>query len=285
MKKGLKIPIPSWNAATASPPFPISRKTAPFAPSDLARVGQKRVGPLARQLPVGCEPPLPWPTSASSRRPRALSRVPTLWSDIARSAERVGPLARQLLVDTHRLFRGRAPPPPAQALGPVGQSARAVGSQLPVDAHRLFRGRQRLLPPPQIAQPVAQVVERPREVGQKRVGPLARQLPVDAHRLFCGCQRLLPPPQSAQQLPRLLSELARSGRNASGRWLASCRRMRAASSVADSASSRRPRSLSPLAQVVQRPGQRRSIPSFSQCLYKHPIHFRRPLPQRQRPVR
>ena len=62
-------------------------------------------------------------------------------------------------------------------------------------------------------------------------------------------------PRSASQLDWLFSDLARSGRNASGRASASWRRMVTASSIAARASSRRPRLGQAVRLVVQRRGE------------------------------
>ena len=148
------------------------------------------------------------------------------------------------------LERVFAPPEVSQAPAAVVERAgegreKGVGvlrGQLPVESNGLIGGLER--PAPEGAQPVAKVVERRREVREKASGRWAascRYSPTASSVAWSASSRR---PRSLRMAPRLLSDMARSGRKASGRWAASCRRMRTASSVAWSASSRRPRSLS-----------------------------------------
>ena len=68
--------------------------------------------------------------------------------------------------------------------------------QVTADGDGFVDGGQRLLPPPQLSQPVGLVVQRGGEVGQERVGP--GQVPVGGDGFLDGGQRLLPPPQLSQ---------------------------------------------------------------------------------------
>jgi hypothetical protein len=112
-----------------------------------------------------------------------------------------GPLSRL------KLLRGCAPGVLA-VLKPGNNSQRLLqvvvvgigppGGQLPADGDGLLDGGQRLLPPPQVAQPERQVVQRTGQVGPERVRAGRGQLPVGVGGLLDGGQRLLPPPQVGQ---------------------------------------------------------------------------------------
>ena len=172
--------------------------------------------------------------------------------------ERVRAGRGQLPADGRRPPGSRPAPPPAAPGRPAGSdrlfsdmarsgrnaSGRAAASSRRMVDGLLARG-QRLLPPPQVAQPDRQVVQRHGQVGPERVRAGRGQLPADGRRP--PGSRPAPPP-AAPARPAgptgCSATLARSGRNASGRAAASSRWMSTASWIAASASSRRPRSAS-----------------------------------------
>ena len=73
------------------------------------------------------------------------------------------------------------------------------------------------------AQNNRQIMQRRDEVGQERVGPVPGQLAADGDGFLDRGQGLFPPPQIRQAADWLFSDMARSGRNASGRSWASWR--------------------------------------------------------------
>src|ERR1039457_626757 len=86
---------------------------------------------------------------------------------------------------------------------PSARSSRSRGrvgalcSQLASDANSLVGGLECLLAPPETAQPLAKVVERPGEVGAECVGALCSQLAVDLNGFVGGLERLLALPEVA----------------------------------------------------------------------------------------
>ena len=102
--------------------------------------------------------------SASSRRPSSPSRIDRLFSE-----GQVGP-----------------------------ERVRAGRGQLPADAGGFLDRGQRLLPPPQAAQPVDRLFSERGQVGPERVRAGRGQLPADGDGFLDRGQRLLPPPQAAQ---------------------------------------------------------------------------------------
>ena len=196
--------------------------------------------------------------SASSRRPRSASRTDRLFSELARSGRnasgRAAASSRWMVTASSiaasassRRPRSRQPDRQVvQRRGQVGaERVRAGRGQLPVDGDGFLDRGQRLLPPPQVGQPDRQVVQRrwPGRGGTRPGGPRpapGRWSAASSIAASASSRR----PRSASRTDRLFSDLARSGRNASGRAAASSRRMVTASSIAASASSRRPRSAS-----------------------------------------
>ena len=70
---------------------------------------------------------------------------------------------------------------------------------------------------------LARVVQRPGQVGQEGVGPRLRQLAWIAHGLLRLASASSRRPKALSLLARLFSDMARSGRKASGRACASWR--------------------------------------------------------------
>ena len=64
--------------------------------------------------------------------------------------------------------------------------------KLAVECRGLLAGLQCLLPPPDSAETVGQVVQRPRQIGREGFGPLG------------GRQRLLPPPEGAEAIGQII---------------------------------------------------------------------------------
>ena len=171
--------------------------------------------------------------------------------------ERVRAGRGQLPVDARRLPRSRPAPPPAapgRPAGPTGCSAtwpgRAgtrPGGPRPAPGRCRRLPRSRPAPPPAApgrpAGPTGCSATWPGRAGTRPGGP--RPAPggwstASSIAASASSRR----PRSASRTDRLFSDMARSGRNASGRAAASSRRMVTASSIAASASSRRPRSAS-----------------------------------------
>ena len=75
-------------------------------------------------------------------------------------------------------------------------------------------GLERLLPPPELAEADAEIVEGRSEAGEEGGVVVAREVPADGDGLLGGLERLLPPPELAERTPRLLRAPARSGRKA-----------------------------------------------------------------------
>ncbi len=92
-----------------------------------------------------------------------------------------------------------------------------------MDVDGLLARGQRLLAPAEVGEAVAEVVQATGEVGEEGVGPRRGQPPVDVDGLLARGQRLLAAAQVGEAMPRLFSDMARSGRKASGRAAASWR--------------------------------------------------------------
>ena len=134
--------------------------------------------------------------SASSRRPSSPSGVrqgcTTSWPGRAESVR-----------------AGRGPAAPGRTPRPPGP------------------GGQRILRRPRVAEPPEQVAQRHGQVGPERVRPGAGQLPADGDGFLDGGHASSRRPRpSASRSARLFSELARSGRKASGRAAATSGRPR-----------------------------------------------------------
>ena len=74
---------------------------------------------------------------------------------------------------------------------PVRMRPRPAQEQRAEHRDRLLRGLERVLAPPEFAQTVAEIVERRREVGLERVGPLGGEAAVNRDRLLGGRERVL----------------------------------------------------------------------------------------------
>ena len=66
-----------------------------------------------------------------------------------------------------------------------------------MDVRRLLRRRERVLAPPEFAQAIAEIVERPRQIGQERVRPRGGEAAIDVDRLLRRRERVLAPPEFA----------------------------------------------------------------------------------------
>ena len=165
--------IASCAAASASSRRPSSLKRLPRLLSDLARSGRNASGRAAASRrwmsTASCAA-----ASASSRRPSSLKRLPRLLSD---SPDRAGtrPAARR----------------------------RAGG-----EFDRLLRRRERVLAPPEFAQATAEIVERPRQIGQERVRPRGGEAAMNSTASCAAASASSRRPSSLKRLPRLLSDVA-----------------------------------------------------------------------------
>ena len=207
----------SWLAASASSRRPRSERSAAEIVQAAGEVGEEGVGPRRRQLPADVDrllarrqrllpPPqvgeaaaeivqARWRGRGGRRRaapPRAAGRCSTA-SWLAASASSRRPRSERRLPRLFRLLArsGR------KASGRAAASCRRM-------LHRLLARRQRLLPPPQVGEAVAEIVQAPGEVGEEGVGPRRRELPVDVHRLLARRQRLLPPPQVGEAVAEIV---------------------------------------------------------------------------------
>ena len=131
----------------------------------MARSGRNASGRGGGELAVELATASSAAASAASRRPRSLSRLARLFSDVARSGRKAS---------------GRAAASSRQML------------------HRLLGRGQRRLAPPEVAEAVGEVVERAGEVGAEGVGPGGGELAVELRPPPRRGQRRLAPPEGAE---------------------------------------------------------------------------------------